>query len=201
MRIRTLEDDFVDSLMKDFEIPDRAPLVGAVLAATEAFTNYRLFGKGGNWSNVEADALDALGTPLQETRRLLRIVSRGIAPELARHRKDKSEEELQQQVEKLCDRLDFIAGAVASAPRNRRPPGRPEHAMLRAMAAPLAEYWRGTLGRDFTQDHKNWALGLGEREEPTTAATRFVYSVVEHLAPGAGSGLKTIAREFVSSPG
>ncbi|HEY1797424.1 MAG TPA: hypothetical protein VGG57_15035, partial [Stellaceae bacterium] len=202
MRFRTLEDDFVKSLMESFDIKDRDPLVRAVLAAANASTNNRLFGRGGHWTTVESDALDALGAPLRKSARLLRIASRAIALELSvRHNDEfagKTADEIKQQIEAMSDRLNFVADAVGQAPRNRRPQSRPEHERLRAMVAPLAEYWRCTLGRRFT-DNQRWALGHNG-EEPTTAATKFVYAVVEHLDRGAGSGLKTVAREFTGPP-
>ena len=192
-------DEFIDFLVKQFEIPDRDALIKAILVAKNAYDNIHLFGEeGGHWNEEEADRLDALDEPLRDALRLTRLASWPIAQELERSGGGgfgSTADEIEKQVESLCDRLAVVGHAAATAPRRRRRPSRPEHVALRAFARPLVAYWTGTLGRKFTQNQR-WAPDARGREVPVTVATRFLYAVIEHLAPGKGNGLRTIAREF-----
>jgi hypothetical protein len=197
---------FVDDLVADFGIPDRKALEMMLLFAEEAQRIETWFGPGGAEGVREADALDELGPALWKTVDVmdelewtLAMALVGVKPEEMTIHRDSEVSKMQRELRELRDRLVLVGRAAAKVPRLRRGTGQHhgEHNMVRRLVDVVVGYWKHDLGRKFKQDHTSWAEDRDGRLMPTKGeGLRFVFQVVEHVAPGSGATLKTIAREF-----
>jgi hypothetical protein len=194
---------FVDGLVKDFNIPDRRALEEILRVAEQEYERERLFGKLGEETQTEAWMLDELDLPLRKTLWLLGWLKLTLAQQMAGVGDEEFTERYaevsrkEDELRDLEDRLADVARAAAKVSRHRRGRGEhhSEHKVVRGIVDVLVDYWKHGLGRKFGQDHKTWTEDRG-RLVPKSKAVRFVFRVVEHLAPGRGATLKTIAREF-----
>lgn len=208
---------FIDGLMGQFDIPDRDELIEMLSVAETEYEDAKLMGRGGDWSEQEADGLDELDVALWKTVELLQRLQYPIAKATAGAsgatyaEESRAEDDLRMLVGKLAE----VGRVVQGMPRRRQARGQRksrDYAPEKALMEVVAHYWKVTLARKFTQNHS--ALGWGPPKEageadPTRkadevepkrkagAAVRFSYAIIEYIAPGRGVSLKTIAREYV----
>jgi hypothetical protein len=203
----------IASLIQDFDLPDRDELVEVLGVAEMTYQFALLNGQAGQWALQEADDLDELCPTLWKTVDLLRELERALAIQLAGGDEIKGYAEVRKredELRELRNRLADVARAAASIPRRRRKRGKRrvhvlhsrqeiviDYEPLRALMDVLAGYWRVTLGRPFRQNQTAWEPD-GSPMGKAPAAVRFAYAVIEHIAPGRGQTLGTIAREYVS---
>jgi hypothetical protein len=203
----------IASLIQDFDLPDRDELVEVLGVAESTYEFALINGQAGQWALQEADDLDELCPTLWKTVDLLRELERALAIQLAGGDEIERYAEVRKregELRELRNRLADVAHAAARIPRRRRKRGQRrvhllhsrqeievDYEPLRAMMDVVAGYWKVTLGRPFRQNQTAWEPD-GNPMGKAHAAVRFAYAVIEHIAPGRGKSLKTIAREYAS---
>jgi hypothetical protein len=203
----------IASLIRDFNLPDRHELVEVLGVAESTYQFALMNGQAGQWSLQEADDLDELCPTLWKTVHLLGELERTLAICLAGGDEINHYVEIQKredELRELRNRLANLAHAAVRIPRRRRKRGQRkvhishsrqeievDYEPLRAMMDVVAGYWKVTLGRPFRQNQTAWEPD-GSPMGKAHAAVRFAYAVIEHIAPGRGKSLRTIAREYAS---
>jgi hypothetical protein len=200
-----IDELFIERLIAEFSLPNREDLLQAIESAAWADKAARgpLPQERRDWRNRYADQLDELESILTTGNKLLHELRYGLSGQLAQSfpaEFGETPEEAAERLDALRAKLILVGDAARTIPRlrtNRR--GRPrEHAALRAMVRPLVEYWTIKLDRPFTQNHNDWPQGADGIVKPKTEPVRFLFEIVEFLAPGEGQKLKTIGRDFAT---
>jgi len=188
---------FVEQLADEFEIEDIDGLRDAIDRARAAYDAVADPESG----EREAEKLDQLDAALWTALELLQDLQPAIleavpGDDYGRIRRAYAE---------LIDRLAEIGDIAGGVDRRRRGQGQHgaqlgeqavDYRPLRALTGVLAFYWKGALKRKFSQRHDKQAWD-GDRPLPKAKpAVLFCHAVIEHIAPGSGACLKTIAREY-----
>lgn len=186
----------LDQLQREFHIDDRAGLMEAISAAMWALAK-----NGPNTPDFrEADTLDELAKVLRRARELLTDPINGNR--LAEYGWTLATPAFGFVADPLgcAIMLQRLQQAALAAHREReQKTGKLPPRDLRAVVDSLATYWTRDLEREFTQDHR-WAASPNHRKEPVTEAERFVFGIVEYLAPDRLGDLPTVLRALRLPP-
>jgi hypothetical protein len=203
-KIEVAKRQFIEQLAAEFKIEGVGELREVVDFATEVYEHaehdFRV-GRG-----QEADQLDELKERLPKTLELLRelrspivwAASRDIYGEGALVRENYGKAALA--YTDLLDQLEEIGEVARGLDRRRRSQG--QHGDNEPMEQPLeilSDYWRLSLGRKFTQRAGAQAWDKNGPRKKAGEAVRFCYEVIEHIAPGRGACLKSMARYYTDA--
>jgi hypothetical protein len=175
--------DFIDELAKDF------PKAGTreELAALVDQCSYVAAGRA--WLRPGEDWWGALAAATDKVTQLCREHRAELVGRLSQHREFGGA---------AASRVDATMAALAvigrpTLNRHDEGAGRKGYNTTRAMLSVIVGHWVLRVGR-FT-DNRSWVGG-----EPMTLATRFAYAIIEHVTPGRGREIKSMAREFSKTP-
>jgi hypothetical protein len=199
---------FIDGLVVEFGIPDRNELIVMLSIAEGVYQVERdkIAGEAEGFLSqreAEALALDELEPVLWKTVELIQQLSYRLAVAIA-GASDGTESRTEDDLHALRMKLAEVGRAASQVPRQRRRRGEKasvNHAPLRELMEVVAGYWKGDLGRAFTQNHTSLGWDGDRPKRKAGAAVNFAYAIIEHVAPGHGKDLRTIAREYTGDYG
>jgi hypothetical protein len=182
------EPTFLGRVVGEFSIPEPSALAEVIEVAAMAYDGSPRFAELQRESAAcAAAALEDFAAAVSRARAAYQNCRQLIAPALLQSRVGATEDEVAARVDELLAALEKAAGAARPERRGRR------RNAVRSMVNVLTRYWIYRLDRPFTSDHR-WSPGPGGIGQPHTLADRFVYAIVEYLAPGNGEGLATALR-------